>query len=596
MKVKDRKEIDKRYQWDIESMYPNAQACRDDMEKARKLADSYGAYSGRLEDSAKTLTEALQKRDELWQKAERVYVYARMKRDEDNRIPEFQALCDQAQSMLAGISQATSFFAPEFARISREKLREFMSEEPGLRIYAHLIDELLRGRSHVLSAKEEKLLAGISELSGATNDTFTMLNNADIRFGTVKGEDGRPVEVTHGTYIRLMQSPDRNLRQKAYRRMYRAYEKQKNTLATLYSYNTKQDVIFARIRKYPSSIEAALFGDKVPLKVYDNLIEEVHQALPDLHRYMELRKKALGVSRLRMYDLYAPLIRRPEKYVSYEEAQEMVKRALRPLGSEYGRILDKAFEERWADVFESEGKTSGAYSFGSYDSLPYMLLNYDGRLEDVFTLIHEAGHSMHAYFTRSAQPYVYGSHSIFTAEVASTVNEALLMRQLLGEASSKEEKAYLLNLYLEEFRTTLFRQTMFAEFERATHAAVEAGEVLTAGWLSEAYAALNRTYHGPAMEQDDQIAMEWSRIPHFYNAFYVYKYATGYSAATAISAAILDGGGQEAKDYVAFLRSGESDYPIELLKMAGVDMSRPKPVRDALATFRWLLAELEELI
>jgi oligoendopeptidase F len=291
-----------------------------------------------------------------------------------------------------------------------------------------------------------------------------------------------------------------------------------------------------------------------------------------------------------------PLVPRPEKYISYEEAQKMVKRALRPLGEEYAGVLERAFEERWADVFESEGKTSGAYSFGSYDSLPFMLLNYDGRLEDVFTLIHETGHSIHAYFTRNTQPYVYGSHSIFTAEVASTVNEALLMRQLLGEAGSKEEKAYLLNLYLEEFRTTLFRQTMFAEFERATHGAVEAGEVLTAGWLSETYAALNRMYHGSAMEQDDLISMEWSRIPHFYHAFYVYKYATGYSAATALSASILEKGDEAAGSYVDFLRTGESNYPIELLKTAGVDMSGPNPVRNALATFRWLLDQLEELL
>lgn len=596
MKIKDRKEIDSRYKWDIEAMYPDARACRKDMEQAQSMADAYSAYKGRLGGSAKALSEALAKRDEIWQKAEKAYVFARMKRDEDNRVSEFQSLCDQAQTMLARISEATSFFAPEFARIPRSVLRKYLKEEPSLAVYGHLIDELLRSRSHVLSGKEEKLLAQIGELSGTTNDAFTMLNNADIRFGTIRGEEGRPVEVTHGSYIRLMQSQDRRVRQSAYRRMYHAYEKQKNTLATLYHYNTKQDVIHARIRQHPSAAEAALFGDRVPLKVYDNLILEVHQALPALHRYLELRKKLLAVSRLRMYDLYVPLIRRPEKHISYEVAQEMVKRALIPLGREYGRIMEEAFSRRWADVYESEGKTSGAYSFGSYDSLPYMLLNYDGRLEDVFTLIHEMGHSMHAYLTRNAQPFVYGSHSIFTAEVASTVNEALLMRQLLEEAGSKEEKAYLLNLYLEEFRTTLFRQTMFAEFELATHAAVESGETLTADWLSDAYGKLNGAYHGTAMEQDRLIALEWARIPHFYNAFYVYKYATGYSAATALSGAILQRGEDAAKPYIDFLRSGESDYPIELLKKAGVDMSRPGPVRDALATFRWLLEELEKLV
>jgi oligoendopeptidase F len=378
--------------------------------------------------------------------------------------------------------------------------------------------------------------------------------------------------------------------------MYTAYEKQRNTLATLYNYNTKQDVVYAQIRKHASALESALFPDRVPVSVYDCLIEEVHNALPLLHRYIALRKRMLGVEKLHMYDIYVPLLERPEKDIPYEEAQAIVRDALKPLGKRYAAVLEQSFTERWADVYENEGKTSGAYSFGSYDSLPYMLLNYDGKLEDVFTLIHETGHSIHAHFTRRTQPYVYGSHSIFTAEVASTVNEALLMRYLLSQAGADQEKAYLLNLYLEGFRTTLFRQTMFAEFERETHRAVQEGESLTADFLQDTYAKLNAVYHGPDMHADDYISMEWSRIPHFYNAFYVYKYATGYSAATALSQAIFEGRAGARDRYVDFLCAGESDYPIELLKKAGVDMSKPEPVRRALTTFGDILSGLEHIV
>lgn len=596
MSTKQRHEIEEKYKWNIEAMYPDADACRADLDEALSMAQAFDAYRGRLGESAQTLAQALQSRDALWQKAEKAYVYARMKRDEDNRVADYQELCDRSGTVLARISEAVSFFGPEFAKISKKDIDLFLEQEPALHVYAHLIEELLRGRKHVLSAKEETLLAQMSELSGATNDTFSMLNNADIRFGTIRGEDGQPLEVTHGTYLRLMQSPDRRVRKQAYRKMYAAYDRQKNTLATLYGYNTKQDTVMARIRKHGSALEAALFPDHVPVDVYDNLIAEVRKALPSLHRYMELRKKLLGLKSLYMYDIYVPLTKKSERTIPYEEAQQMIQRALLPLGDEYGRILERAFAERWADVYENEGKTSGAYSFGSYDSYPYMLLNYDGRLEDVFTLIHEAGHSIHAYLTRNTQPYVYGSHSIFTAEVASTVNEALLMRDLLSRADTKQRKAYLLNLYLEGFRTTLFRQTMFAEFERDAHAAVENGDALTAVRLQSMYADLLADYHGSAVKLDGQISMEWARIPHFYNAFYVYKYATGYSAATALSSAIHEGRPGAAERYVEFLRAGESDYPIALLAEAGVDMSRPEPVRDALAVFGELLIELEDTV
>lgn len=594
--IKNRKEIEKKYKWDIEAMYVDARACENDMQQALEMAAEYQKYKGQIANCSQMLLHAFIEKDEIWKKAEKAYVYARMKRDEDNSVSAYQTLCDKAQTMVANISEATSFFSPEFSAIDEDTIKAFQAEESGLDVYAHLINELLRNRPHVLSHEEENLLAKMSELFSVTDNTFTMLNNADIRFGSIKDETGKDTVLTHGNYMRFMQSKDRNIRENAYTHMYDAYEKQKNTLATLYNYNTKQDVIFSKIRKHDSSLEAALFSDNVPTSVYDNLVSEVHAALPVFHRYMDLRKRLLKTQSLKMHDIYVPLVKRPDDHIGYESAQEMIKHALAPLGKEYVDVLDHAFSQRWADVYENEGKTSGAYSFGSYDSLPYVLLNYDGRLEDVFTVIHEMGHSMHSYYTRKTQPFVYGSHSIFTAEVASTVNEALLMRSLIAGAKNPTEKAYLLNMHLEGFRGTLFRQTMFAEFERNTHKAVEDGEVLTAEWLKENYASLNAKYYGPAVDGDDYISMEWSRIPHFYRAFYVYKYATGYSAATAISERILSIGKTASAAYVEFLKSGESDYPVELLKIAGVDMSKPEPVHHALKTFEVLLDEFEQLV
>ena len=436
----------------------------------------------------------------------------------------------------------------------------------------------------------------MSEVTGATNDIFTMLNNADIKFGTVTGEDGQPVEVTHGSYIKLMESHDRDVRKAAYNAMYDSYKELINTIASCYNYNTKTDVVGSRIRKYESARAAALSGDNIPGEVYDNLVAVVNEYLPVLHRYVALRKKMLGLDKMYMYDMYVPLIELPKNDIPYEKALDMMRTALAPLGSEYISKMNEGISQGWIDVYENRGKTSGAYSFGSYDSYPYILLNYTDTLKDVFTIIHEMGHSMHSRYTRDNQPYIYGSHSIFTAEVASTVNESLLMKHLLNNETDTEMRKYLLNLYLEEFRTTLFRQTMFAEFEDMTHKAIEDGQVLTAEGMCEQYEALNAKYYGDAVEKDDTIKYEWARIPHFYNAFYVYKYATGYSAATAISNRILTEGEPARDAYIEFLKTGESDYPIELLKIAGVDMSSPEPVRKAMQTFESLLDEFEKLI
>ncbi len=594
--IRSREQIESKYKWNIEAMYTSDTDWENDYKQGEELAAAFTSFAGRLGESAQALLDAFTARDALWQKIEKVYVYARMKKDEDTRIAKYQAMSDRAKTLIAKAGAAASFFTPELLEIEETLLQDYLKQSEGLKVYAHVIRQVLREKLHVLSREEENLLAQFSELTSATNDIFSMINNADIKFGSIEDENGKLVEVTHGRYLSLMESSDRRVRREAFEHMYAAYEAQRNTLATTYNYNTKTDVVAARIRKYGSSIEAALSGDDIPLKVYDNLIDTVNQNLHLLHRYVELRKKALGVDAVHMYDMYTPLVESPMGDMEYEKALEMIEEGLAPMGEDYISNMKKGFSEGWVDVYENEGKTSGAYSFGSYDSYPYVLLNYNGRLKDVFTIAHEMGHSMHSFYTRSTQPFVYGGHSIFTAEVASTVNENLLMKHLLAKESDPRRRLYLLNMYIEEFRATLFRQTMFAEFEKMTHGAIESGEVLTADWLSEKYLALNKKYFGDQVVYDPQIAMEWARIPHFYNAFYVYKYATGYSAAAALSERILKEGPEARQAYVEFLKSGESDDPIPLLRLAGVDMNEVGPVESAMATFEKLLDEMENML
>ncbi len=595
--LKTRDQIDSKYKWNIEAMIPDESVISGELETIKKEAEAYGEdFAGRLTESADTLLAAFQKRDDIWRRLEKIYVYARMRRDENNAETKYQAMADQCNSVIAAVSASMAFFTPELLSASEETILAYIDAAPGLEIYRFAICDTMRQKAHILTQAEENILAQMSEITGATNDIFTMLNNADIKFGTIIDEDGDETEVTHGNFIKFMESHDRDVRKNAYNAVYDAYKELINTIASAYNYNTKTDVVSARIRKYESARAAALSGDNIPAEVYDNLVAEVHKNLPAMHRYVELRKKLLGVDKLYMYDMYVPLIKLPETSVSFEEGLDIMRDALQPLGEEYLTKMNKGIEEGWIDVYENKGKTSGAYSFGCYDSYPYILLNYTDTLKDVFTIIHEMGHSMHSRYTRDEQPYIYGSHSIFTAEVASTVNESLLMQHLLRTEDEKEMRKYLLNMHLEEFRTTLFRQTMFAEFEDITHKGIESGETLTAEWMCQQYEDLNAQYYGSAVEKDDVIRYEWARIPHFYNAFYVYKYATGYSAATAISKKILTEGKPAAQDYIRFLKTGESDHPIELLKIAGVDMSSPLPVQQAMETFNQLLDEFESLL
>lgn len=595
-KLRQRAEIDDKFKWNIEDMYSDEEKWEQDFNESLKLADEFAGFEGRLSESADTLLAALKDRDALWQKAERVLVYAHMKGDEDNRVSRYQELSRRAQSMIAQISAKSAFFTPELMELDEDKAKSFISENDGLKVYEYLISDIMRRKQHVLSKEEEELMAQFGEVSGAPKQIFSMINDADMKFGEVRDDEGDDIEVTHGNYISLMESHDRDVRKSAYEAVYNAYTKQKNTLASTYYYNVKKNTVFSKIRKYDSALAAALDGDNIPQEVYRNLIDTVNNRLDALHRYVALRKKMLGVDEIHMYDMYAPLVNTPKRNVPYEEALETAREGLKPLGENYINDMNAGIKAGWIDVYENEGKTSGAYSFGSYDSMPYVLLNYNNKFKDVFTIVHELGHSMNSYYTRKEQPFIYGGHSIFTAEVASTVNECLLMHDLLKKCSDKTEKMYLLNIYIEEFRATVFRQTMFAEFELLAHEAVEKGEVLTAEGLSRIYGDLNKKYFGDEVVYDDLIAMEWARIPHFYNAFYVYQYATGYSAAVAISKKLIEEGGAERKAYLEFLAAGDSDYPIELLKGAGVDMSTSDVIESALDTFEDLIDELEGLI
>ncbi|MEE1038909.1 MAG: oligoendopeptidase F [Eubacterium sp.] len=591
--LKQRNEIPQEYKWNIEDMYGSDELWEKDIEESVASALEYEKYQGKLAESADTLYSALKERNDIWQKVEKAYVYSRMRRDEDNRVEKYQAMCDKSQAAISKISAAMSFFVPELLAGDSSVLLGYINEKEELKEFDFMIKDILREKDHILSKEEENVLAQMSELSSTTNNIFTMLNNADIKFGTITDENGQEVTLTHGNYISFLECHDRGVRQQAYEAMYTAYKNLINTISTTYNYNTKHDVVSARIRKYSSSRAAALSGDNISEEVYDNLVKVVNENLPAVHKYMEIRKKLLGVDELKMHDVYVPLVKLPKNEISFEEARQIIAEGLAPLGDHYIEDMNKGLDAGWVDVYENEGKTSGAYSFGSYDSMPYILMNYSSSLKDVFTLVHEMGHSMHSFYTRKTQPYTYGDHSIFTAEVASTVNENLLMKHLIAKETDPEMKKYLINYHIEEFRTTLFRQTMFAEFEHWTHKCIEDGETLTAQSMCDYYYELNKKYFGPAMADDEWIKYEWSRIPHFYNAFYVYKYATGYSAAAAISDIILEKG---PEDYLKFLSTGSSDYPIELLKIAGVDMSTKEPIERAMEVFKNLVDEFEKLV
>ncbi len=591
----NRNDIDKKYRWDLEKMYPNEDLWLKDISKAETLTEEFLQRKGKVMDNSRSLLEALKAMDDIGLLIEKAFVYARVKMDEDNRDSHRQAMFDKINTSASKILSALSFLTPEILSSEEKTVKMFIDENPGLRVYRHMLEGIFNRKEHILSEKEENLLANLGQVTSAPHSIFNILNNSDLKFGSITDDYGNEIEITHGNYINFMESHNREVRKAAFERMYQTYADMINLIGTTYSYSVKTDVVYSQVRKYSSARDSALSRDKIPESVYDNLINVVSSNLSNLHRYMKLRKDELGVDELKMWDIYVPLVKLPERNIPFEEGVDIMLKALKPLGQEYSNALKKGVESRWIDVYETPGKTSGAYSFGSYDSMPYSLMNYTDTLKDVFTLVHEMGHSMHSFFTRQTQPYVYGDHSIFTAEVASTVNESLLIRYLLNQNPVDEMKKYLLNFYLEEFRGTLFRQTMFAEFEHKCHSFVESGGSLTPDWLNTEYENLNRKYYGKVVGEDDYIKYEWARIPHFYRAYYVYQYATGFSAATAISKKILEGGEKERNDYLTFLTLGSSKYPVDLLKIAGVDMSSPEPVKKAMETFNSLLDEFETL-
>ena len=590
-----RDEIDPAYKWRLEDLYPSDEAWEADFERVERDLEAIAGYKGRTGESAETLLKVLKLRDALEERFERLFVYAAMRSDEDTTNQRYQALRDRAASLSARVQEATAFVNTEILEIPEEKLWQWVEENSELRVYRHFLEDLLRTREHMLPREQEELLARTTEVARAPHDIFNMFNNADLKFPTIRDEQGNEVEVTKGRYALLQESPDRRVRRDAFRALYGEYSKWPNTLASMLNGSVKKDVFYARTRRYDSALRMALDADNVPDQVYDNLIATIRGQLEPLHRAISLRKRVLNLESVHPYDLYVPLVPRLKWEVPYEEARSTVLEALSILGQEYREQLERAFRERWIDVYENRGKRTGAYSWGAYGAHPYILLNYNGRLDDVFTLAHELGHAMHSHFTWSTQPYIYGDYSIFVAEVASTVNEALLTHYLLKRTEDPQRRLYLLNHWVDQIRGTVYTQVLFAEFEKATHGMVESGQPLTADALNRLAADLYRAYLGGDFSLDSPYEINWARIPHFYTAFYVYKYATGYSAATAISQKILAGEAGAVERYLEFLRSGSSDYPLNLLQKAGVDMRSPEPVQAVTTLLSKLVSEMEQL-
>lgn len=608
MPILNRNEIKDKYKWDIERMYPDENKWELDLNKCIEMSNDFLKYQGSVGENPSALLVQLEQSSNISRLFENVIVYARQRRDEDNANPKYIEMMGKAIDSASIISSNTAFFTPELISKEKDEIMSFLKKEPRLKIYEFMLDSIFKEKKHILSSKEESLLANLADIRDASSEIFTMLNNVDIDFGIVKDKNGEEFNLTHGNYTKLMESDDRDLREEVYKQMYSKYKSLNNTLSVIYSYNVKNYVTGSKIRNYDDVLSYALDSENISPVIYRNLIDVVHAHLPSMYKYIEIKKRVLGIDDLGMHDIYLPITSLEDKKCSFEEAVNLCSIALSPLGDDYvDRFKKGVLNERWVDIYENKGKTSGAYSFGSYDSYPYILMNYNNEIDDAFTLIHEGGHSMHSIYTREKQPFIYGSHSIFTAETASTVNETLLINYLIDNAKNKKEKIYWVNKYIDAFRATVFRQTMFAEFELLTHTYVEKGGQLTAEWLNKKYDELNKLYYGPNVKEDEFIRFEWSRIPHFYRPFYVYQYATGYSAANAIAKSIVgtssefsnDNGnyGVRAKDdYIDFLKSGNSNYPIDLLKIAGVDMNSKNSIERAMEVFDIMVDELDSLI
>ena len=592
MSLKKRSEMNPEFQWNLKPIFPSDDAWRDALEAAGKAVEALSDIPGTLGASVESLKTGLDRIHAAAEQAERVYAYAFLKKSGDGGDPSCQEMEARAISLLVALETATAFLSPEILAIPEAQLSAWL-RDPGLSTYRHMVEDIDRARSHTLDAGGERILAMLGDAAQTPSNAFGMLSDVDMRFGTVRDETGKEVPLTHGSFGVFRESRDPRVRREAFEAYFGEYAKFINTISAIYAGSVKQDCFNAGVRGYQSACEAALHANNVPVSLYDGLVAAVGEALPTMRDYIELRKSRLGHDKINLYDLYAPIVDDVEIDMPYDRAQALVKAALRPLGEEYQGLLDRAFSERWIDVYENQGKHTGAYSLGVYGIHPYVLLNYTGKLDDAFTLAHELGHSMHSFFSDRAQDYANHDYSIFVAEVASTVNEVLLTRYLLSVETDKARRAMLLNHFLEGFRTTIFRQTLFAEFEKRAHELYESGTPLTAEALNALYHDLNARYY-EGCEINDFCDVEWARIPHFYTAFYVYQYATGFSSAVAIADHILKTG--NASDYLRFLSTGGSDYPIEELKIAGVDLTKPDAVRDAMRVFRETLDELKTLL
>lgn len=582
--------------WRLEDIYENEDLFSQDAERLDARMDEFAGLQGTLKDGSEALLKVMQLYEEMNQIFEKLYVYANQRNHEDTANAKYQKMSGEMNIVAARLSQVTAWLESEILELDEAVLRQEMELEPELKKYDWFLIQITRKKAHILDKEKEALMARVGELAQTPSNVFAMFNNADITFPEITDEKGEKRKLTVGTFISCMESKDRILRQHAFQALYGEYKQYINTLSAAYYGNAKQADFFAKERHYGNAMEEALDGSNIPVSVYQNLIETMKKRLPAMYRYVALRKKLLGYEELHMYDVYVPMVETPEKKYSFEEAKEIVKRALAPLGEDYQALLQKGFDNRWIDVYENEGKRTGAYSWGAYGTHPYVLLNYHGSLNDVFTLAHEMGHALHSWHSDHKQPYLYAGYKIFVAEVASTCNEALLISDLLKRTNDQTERRYLINYFLDQFKGTMYRQTMFAEFEMLTHDIVSQGGVLTAEQLCELYLTLNKKYFGEEMISDPEIAYEWARIPHFYTPFYVYQYATGFAAAIAISSKILKGEEGIVEKYKQFLSGGSSMDPIDLLKLCDVDMSTPQPVEEALDVFESYLSELEKSI
>lgn len=593
--VLQRNEINEKDTWDLSTIFETDQKWEEELALLTEDTKETASLEGHLLDSAESLLNITERYLDLSRRLEKLYVYAHMKNDQDTRVAKYQEYYAKAMTLYSQLDQVFSFYEPEFMAITEEQYQNFLEEEPKLQPYKHFFDKLLQNKDHVLSQREEELLAGAGEIFGAASETFAILDNADIVFPFVKDEDGNEVQLSHGVYMRLVESKNREVRRGAYEALYSTYEQYQHTYAKTLQTNVKVQNYRAKVRNYKSAREAALAANFVPESVYDNLVSAVRKHLPLLHRYLSLRSKILGIPDLKMYDVYTPLSS-VEYSFTYEEALKKAEEALAVLGEDYLSRVKRAFSERWIDVYENQGKRSGAYSGGSYDTNAFMLLNWQDNLDNLFTLVHETGHSMHSSYTRETQPYVYGDYSIFLAEIASTTNENILTEKLLQEVQDDATRFAILNNFLDGFRGTVFRQTQFAEFEHAIYQADQNGEVLTSEFLNNLYADLNQEYYGLSKEDNPQIQYEWARIPHFYYNYYVYQYSTGFAVASALAEKIVHGSQDDRDRYIDYLKAGKSDYPLNIMRKAGVDMEKEDYLNDAFAVFERRLDEFEALV